>query len=128
MSALSPDDRATAARALADAEREAKPIAPLRERWPELDIEDAYAIQQHNIADRLARGATTRGHKIGLSSRAMQEMMSVNEPDYGHLLDDMFVFEGDSIEMSSLCMPRVEVEVAFVLCKSLGTRRASARR
>ncbi len=122
MSALSPDDRATAARALADAEREAKPIAPLRERWPELDIEDADAIQQHNIADRLARGATIRGHKIGLSSRAMQEMMSVNEPDYGHLLDDMFVFEGDSIEMSSLCMPRVEVEVAFVLGRTLPGR------
>ncbi len=122
MSALSVDERAAAARALADAERDAKPIAPLREQWTKLDVEDAYAIQQRNIADRVARGAVIRGHKVGLSSRVMQEMMGVDEPDYGHLLDDMFVFEGDTIDTSGLCMPRVEVEVAFVLGRTLPGR------
>ena len=57
MSALSADERAAAARALADAERDAKPIAPLREQWTKLDVQDAYAIHQRNIADRVWRGA-----------------------------------------------------------------------
>jgi 2-keto-4-pentenoate hydratase len=122
MSGLSTDERVAAADALAEAECEATPVAPLREQWSKLDVEDAYAIQQHNIAGRVANGATIRGHKVGLSSRVMQEMMGVDEPDYGHLLDDMFVFEGDTIEMSGLCMPRVEVEVAFVLGRTLPGR------
>ena len=122
MSALSEADLAAAARALADAEANAKPIAPLREQWPGLAAEDAYAIQQRNVEARLAAGAEVRGHKVGLSSRAMQEMMGVDEPDYGHLLDDMFVFEGETIETAGLCMPRVEVEVAFVLGQGLPGR------
>ena len=125
MSALSEDERAAAARALADAERDAKPIVPLREQWVKLDVEDAYAIQQRNIAMRVTNGATIRGHRVGLSSRVMQEMMGVDEPDYDHLLDDMFVFEGDTIDTSGLCMPRVEVEVAFVLGRTLLGRSCS---
>ncbi|MBW2497139.1 MAG: 2-keto-4-pentenoate hydratase [Deltaproteobacteria bacterium] len=122
MSTLTDEEREAAARALARAEREARPIAPLREKWPGLDVEDAYAIQQHNVEDRLARGAAIRGHKVGLSSRVMQEMMGVDEPDFGHLLDDMFVFEEDAIETRGLCQPRVEVEVAFVLGRGLPGR------
>jgi 2-keto-4-pentenoate hydratase len=122
MSALSAKERLAAARVLADAERDAKPVTPLRGQWSKLDVEDAYAIQQLNIADRVAGGAVIRGHKVGLSSRVMQEMMGVDEPDYGHLLDDMFVFEGDTIDTRGLCMPRVEVEVAFVLGRSLPGR------
>ncbi len=110
------------AHVLAEAEENASPVAPLAERWPGLDVEDAYAIQGLNIEDRVARGATIRGHKVGLSSRAMQEMMGVDECDYGHLMDDMFVFEGDTIEMAGLCHPRVEVEVAFVLGRGLPGR------
>jgi 2-keto-4-pentenoate hydratase len=56
-----------------------------------------------------------RGHKVGLSSRAMQRMMAVHEPDYGHLLDDMFVFENSDVDAAQFLVPRVEVEVAFVL-------------
>jgi 2-keto-4-pentenoate hydratase len=76
---------------------------------------DAYEIQLLNIRRRVNAGATVRGHKVGLSARAMQQMMGVDEPDYGHLLDDMFVFESDAVETTRLCRPRVEVEVAFVL-------------
>jgi 2-keto-4-pentenoate hydratase len=122
MSALRTEERVAAARALADAERDAKPMAPLREQWPKLDTEDAYAIQQTNVAERIRSGAVIRGHKVGLSSRVMQKMMGVDEPDYGHLLDDMFVFEGDTIETGGLCMPRVEVEVGFVLGRTLPGR------
>jgi len=104
---------------LDEAERTAHPIEPLTARWPALDVEDAYAIQQMNVERRTSEGAAIRGHKVGLSSRAMQEMMGVDECDFGHLLDDMFVFEGDTIQTSGLCHPRVEVEIAFVLGERL---------
>ena len=119
---LSDTDRGAAARSLAQAEASAKPIEPLRKTWPGLDVTDAYEIQRLNIVRRTSGGAQIRGHKVGLTSRAMQEMMGVSEPDYGHLLDDMFVFEADTIDTSSLCTPRVEVEVAFVLAHELPGR------
>jgi 2-keto-4-pentenoate hydratase len=112
-------DRAEAAKALADAERLRQPIEPLTSTWNDIDVVDAYEIQLINIRQRLDGGALVRGHKVGLSSRAMQQMMGVDEPDYGHLLDDMFVFEGDTIDTSRYCVPRVEVEVGFVLGESL---------
>ncbi len=108
-----------AATALREAEADRKPIDPIIERWPELDVDDAYAIQRHNIQRRVDAGAIVRGHKVGLSSRAMQEMMGVREPDYGHLLDDMFVFEGSDVAVAELIQPRVEIEVAFVLGDAL---------
>lgn len=64
------------------------------------------------------------GHKVGLSSLAMQQMMGVDEPDYGHLLDDMQVFEDRPVDTLRYCFPRVEVEVAFVLGKDLPGRTA----
>lgn len=119
---LSPSEREAAAEDLAKAEREAAPIPALTEKWPEIDLVDAYEIQRINIANRISAGAVVRGHKVGLSSRAMQEMMGVTESDYGHLTDDMFVFEGDTIDTAGLCFPRVEVEVAFVLGRPLPGR------
>ena len=119
MSGARQSDLKQAAAALAEAERTATPIAPLAERWPDLEASDAYAIQQRNVEQRVAGGAAVRGHKVGLSSRAMQEMMGIDEPDYGHLLDEMFVFEGDAIDTGELCTPRVEIEVAFVLGQAL---------
>ncbi len=112
--------------ALHEAESSRKPIEPLAARWPGLDVTDAYRVQLHNIDRRVAAGATVRGHKVGLSSRAMQEMMGVREPDYGHLLDDMFVFEGHDVAMSEMIEPRVEIEVAFVLGDSLPTKGCNA--
>ncbi len=119
---ISDSERNAIAKALAEAERTATPIDPLIERWPLLDVRDAYRIQCANIATRVADGGIIRGHKVGLSSRAMQEMMGVSECDYGHLMDDMFVFEGDTLDTIGLCVPRVEVEVAFVLGRPLPGR------
>lgn len=113
------DVRGEVAAALRDAETSRRPIAPLAGRWPKLDVADAYAIQRANIERRVRAGAQVRGHKVGLSSPAMQEMMGVREPDYGHLLDDMFVFEAHEVAVRELIQPRVEIEVAFVLGATL---------
>ena len=93
------------------AERDRKPVPPLRETWPDIDVVDSYTIQLLNIRERLQAGATVRGHKVGLSSKAMQEMMDVDEPDYGHLLSDMECFSDTPVSVGRYCMPRVEVEV-----------------
>lgn len=110
-----------AAARLAEAERHRSPIPRLTDEFPGLDVTDAYEIQLLNVASRVAAGCVVRGHKVGLSSRVMQRMMNVNEPDYGHLLSDMFVAENTPIPAASLCAPRVEVEVAFVLRERLPT-------
>ena len=116
---LSDDVRREVAAALVAAERDQRPIPPLRETWPEIDVVDAYEIQLLNIRQRLAHGATIHGHKVGLSSKAMQEMMGVDEPDYGHLLSDMAVFSSTPVSAGRYCYPRVEVEVGFILGATL---------
>lgn len=97
---------------LRDAERDRAPIAPLVSDFPGLTADDAYAIQLHNIR---RRSAPIVGHKVGLSSKAMQEMMGVDEPDYGHLLADMRLSEDAAVDAERFCYPRVEIEVAFLL-------------
>jgi 2-keto-4-pentenoate hydratase len=104
---------------LAQAERSRQPIAPLTAAHPEIDVVDAYEIQLINIRQRVAEGARVVGHKVGLSSLAMQQMMGVDEPDYGHLLDEMQVFEDIPVEADKYLYPRVEVEVGFVLAHDL---------
>ena len=104
---------------LAQAERSREPIAPLTSAYPDIDVVDAYEIQLINIRQRVADGARVIGHKVGLSSLAMQQMMGVDEPDYGHLLDEMRVFEGTPVKASRYLYPRVEVEVGFILADDL---------
>jgi 2-keto-4-pentenoate hydratase len=104
---------------LAQAERSRKPIAPLTSAHPDIDVVDAYEIQLINIRQRVAEGARIVGHKVGLSSLAMQQMMGVDEPDYGHLLDEMEVFQDIPIEAGRYLYPRVEVEVGFILAADL---------
>ena len=103
------------AHALWQAERDRTPLAPLTDTDPTLGVGDAYAIQTANIERHLAEGRLIRGRKVELSSRAMQEMLGVDEPDFGVLLDDMVVEDGDEARVSELCQPRVEAEIAFVL-------------
>jgi 2-keto-4-pentenoate hydratase len=112
-------DRRAAAAALAAAERDQAPIGPPTGNWPGLDVIDAYEIQLINARERLAAGAVIRGHKVGLTSRAMQQMLGVGEPDYGHLFADMFVPDGGTLAAGDFCYPRVEIEVAFVLGDTL---------
>ena len=104
---------------LAQAERSRVGIAPLTTGNPDIDVVDAYEIQLINIRQRVAEGARVVGHKVGLSSKAMQEMMGVDEPDYGHLLDEMQVFQDRPVRTADYLYPRVEVEVGFVLADDL---------
>ena len=104
---------------LAQAERSREPIAPLTVGYPDIDVVDAYEIQLINIRQRVAEGARVVGHKVGLSSKAMQQMMGVDEPDYGHLLDEMQVFEDTPVKAGRYLYPRVEVEVGFILAADL---------
>lgn len=104
---------------LADAERTACPIDRLTGAHPDLSVADAYAIQRRNIERRIAAGGTVRGHKIGLTAKAMQAAFGIDEPDYGHLMSDMFVLESGAIETARLIAPRVEIEPAFILGSAL---------
>ena len=116
---LSNADITEAARQLIEAERAAEPITQLDKTFPGIEIRDSYAIQRATIAAKMAAGAKLRGHKIGLTSKAMQATVGIDEPDYGHLLDDMFYNDGDTICAGRFIVPRVEVELAFVLGKEL---------
>lgn len=94
------------------AERDRVPIEPLTASHPRLGAADAYEIQLCNIR---RRGVPVVGHKVGLSSVAMQQMMGVDEPDYGHLLEDMRLSEHVPVDARRFLYPRVEIEVAFLL-------------
>lgn len=91
------------------------PIGPLTQRYPGMDVADAYAIQQLNLARRLGEGRAVIGHKIGLTSKPMQTLLGVDEPDFGYILDDMVLSDGSSVPRDGFCAPRVEPEVAFLL-------------
>lgn len=109
----------TLADELWEADRSSKPVSPLTERHPDLVLEDAYAIQTINIDRRVAVGQRVIGRKVGLTSRPMQELLGVDEPDFGVLTDEMFVEDGDLIELGRLVQPRVEAELAFVMERDL---------
>ncbi len=108
-----------AAEALLAASRTGRPTEPLVTRWPGLDVRDAYQVQQRVVAARLAAGATLVGHKIGLTSAAMQEMLGIDQPDYGQLLSDMRVPDGGVVPAARFLAPRAEIEIAFVLRERL---------
>jgi 2-oxo-hept-3-ene-1,7-dioate hydratase len=107
------------ARRLNEAEASRTQIRQLSLEIPELSVKDAYAIQRAWVALKIAAGRTIRGHKIGLTSRAMQRAVNITEPDYGALLDDMFFSDGSTVPAGRFIDPRVEVELAFVLGKEL---------
>ena len=96
-----------------------KPVEPLTEQYDGLTVGDAYDIQLLQVARWTADGARIKGHKVGLTSPAMQRQMNVDQPDYGHLLDRMFWPEYDPIPLSGFLQPRVEPETAFVLAQPL---------
>ncbi|MET9229789.1 fumarylacetoacetate hydrolase family protein [Lentzea sp. NPDC003310] len=102
----------TAAERLATAAREKVACAPVRDLIGEAE---AYAVQQHTIAARVADGARPVGRKIGLTSTAVRQQLGVDQPDFGVLLDDMAFADGDVLPTHRLLQPRAEAEVAFVL-------------
>jgi 2-keto-4-pentenoate hydratase len=94
-------------------------IEPLTSLESDLSIEEAYQIQMRFIKEKVETGQTIVGKKIGLTSKAMQDMLGVDQPDYGHLLNTMVVKEGEPIKLSTLFQPKIEAEIAFVLNKEL---------
>ena len=122
---LTDEQIAAAAAELHRAEQSRRQIRPTSVEYPDMGMEDAYAIQHAWMNLKVAEGRTIRGRKIGLTSRAMQDAMKIGEPDYGTLLDDMFFADGSDIEAAQFTDPRVEVELAFVLKKKLEGERVS---
>lgn len=115
---LTKSDRTAASAALVDAYRTKVAIEPLTDTYPGLDLADAYEIQLIQARKRQSEGARARGHKVGLTSAAMRKQLGVDEPDYGHLFDDMFV-AGIEVETQRFLQPRVEPEIAFILNREL---------
>ena len=107
------------ARELHASERSRGQREQFSKRHPAMEIADGYAIQREWVKLKLAEGRVARGHKIGLTSRAMQLASQITEPDHGVLLDDMFFREGGDIPVSRFILPRVEVEFAFILKSAL---------
>ena len=96
-----------------------KTLSPLTSRGFDITIEDAYHIQQRMLARRLDKGERVIGKKIGVTSKAVMNMLGVHQPDFGYLLDGMVYNEGESIPMNTLIQPKAEGEIAFLMKKDL---------
>ena len=104
---------------LLEAEETRNGTTPLTAIQGDFDVIKAYYVQLETIAEKVKSGRKITGKKIGLTSKAMQNLLGVNEPDYGHLLDDMVVENGGAISVKRLLQPKVEAEIAFVLKETL---------
>jgi 2-oxo-hept-3-ene-1,7-dioate hydratase len=116
---LSQADRNKAADILMAAANECKQAVQLSTTFPDITLEDSYAISIEVAKRRIAAGARLIGHKVGLTSKAMQRSSQIDEPDYGHLFDTMMIPDGAKVPHDRYCLPRIEVELAFVLGKRL---------
>jgi 2-keto-4-pentenoate hydratase len=110
---------AKAAETLLGAYASRLPVAPLTAVHPVLSAADAYAVQLAQVATWTANGAVVKGHKVGLTSAAMQRQLGVDQPDFGHLLDTMFLPEGTTADYGRLLQPKAEPEIALVLDRPL---------
>lgn len=116
---LTGEQRRQGAADLYRAEQDKKVIPQLSKSFPAIELQDAYVIQRLWAEMHLAKGARHIGHKIGLTSRAMQMASKITEPDYGHLLDTMMYRDGAEIPAANFLKPRLEVELAFVMGSDL---------
>src|SRR5689334_1929555 len=116
---LSETERKKCVEILLNADKEKRQAVQLSVTYPHITIEDAYAISTAVAQHKIKAGARLIGHKVGLTSKAMQASSQINEPDYGHLLDYMMIPDGAQVPHASYCLPRVEIELAFVLGKPL---------
>lgn len=116
---LQPDVINALADELAEAHRTRGVIPRITARYPEATIEDSYTIQSQWRDKQLAAGRRLVGHKIGLTSKAMQQATGINEPDYGVMFDDTVWENGSVIPFDDFSNVRIEVELAFVLNKPL---------
>ena len=107
------------ARELYDARKQRVQLRHFSQRFPEMTVDDGYAIQREWVKLELADGRCIKGRKIGLTSRAMQQSSQIDEPDFAPLMDDMFFESGGDIPIHRFIAPRIEVELAFILGKPL---------
>jgi 2-keto-4-pentenoate hydratase len=105
--------------ALSCADRDRRPISPIRDRLPALDIQTAYAVQRFNTQRRLGAGQRLSGRKVGLTSRAVQQQLGVDQPDFGMLFRECEFGDGEVIPWDELLQPRCEAEVALVIGREL---------
>src|SRR5438552_4172639 len=117
--ALSNDEIRIAAERLDHAEKTRKQIRQISLDHPGVTIADSYAIQKAWIEMKVAAGRAVKGHKIGLTSKAMQSALNIDEPDSGVLLDDMFFADGGLVPSDRFIATRVEAELAFIMNKRL---------
>jgi 2-oxo-hept-3-ene-1,7-dioate hydratase len=116
---LSEADRKKAADILMAAEKERKQAVQLSTTFPGITIDDAYAVSTEVANRKMAAGARLIGHKVGLTSKAMQRSSQIDEPDFGYLFDHMMIADGAKVPHADYCRPRVEIELAFVLGRTL---------
>jgi 2-oxo-hept-3-ene-1,7-dioate hydratase len=112
---MTPEDIEAAAAALDEAERSRRQIGLLSLVHPGMTMDDAYAVQAAWVAMKTATGRRIVGHKIGLTSKAMQQALGIDIPDSGILFDDMLFGDGATIPAGRFIQPRVEAEIAFVM-------------
>jgi 2-keto-4-pentenoate hydratase len=112
-------DVAGKAKALYEARRSRQPIEPFTDADPDLGMADGYAVQQQLTAMLLAEGDRVAGYKVGLTSRPMQQMIGVDQPDYGPVLASTIYADGDAVPLSAFIQPKIEAEIAFVLGSGL---------
>jgi 2-keto-4-pentenoate hydratase len=113
------DTLQSAADALRQARATGRPIARSSESHAIAGVDAAYALAALNTRARLAEGRRIVGKKIGLTSRAVQQQLGVNEPDFGMLFDDMELLDGHALPAARLMQPKVEAELAFVVGRDL---------
>jgi 2-keto-4-pentenoate hydratase len=106
-------------RGLYSAERDRRTLRPITETYPEIDIDTAYKIQLGLIQLKDADGEKIVGKKIGLTSKAMQKMLNVDQPDYGHIFDNMVLQDGVVFRVAELIQPKIEPEIAFMLDREI---------
>lgn len=108
-----------AAESLMIAESTRQPIPPFTSSTEVISVDDAYQIQLYQIQKKVEQGAVVKGLKIGLTSKAMQDMLNVYTPDYGFILDSMVFEEAEGLHTAQFIQPKVEFEIAFVFNKGL---------
>jgi 2-oxo-hept-3-ene-1,7-dioate hydratase len=104
---------------LHEAERTKTPMRQLSLQHPDMTVDDAYAVQRAWVDRKLGEGRRLIGHKVGLTSKVMQQSLGIDEPDHGALLDDMRFDSGGEVPFDRFIKPRVEIELAFVLAGDL---------
>ncbi len=117
---MTPDDHARAAAELLAAEDSRTQTGLLTKRFPEMGMDDAYAIQNAIYRAKLAQGRSVIGWKIGLTSKAMQYALNIDIPDSGILFDDMAFEHGSTVPEGRFIQPRIEAEIAFVMKAAIG--------